>query len=258
MQCDLDCLTCDGSYPENCTSCVPTHGNKYLLLKMCWAICPRGFYANPNTYKCEVCPVELHCTACAFDSTANASYCTMCAYGTYFQSVNKTCDSGCYSDQYENSWNNSCNDCDAACATCNGPTSFSCTSCTGSFYLLVNATGGYCLGTCPTIGYIQIGNQCQSCDATCSSCNGISASSCSNCSANYYLSSGYCRYVCPNGTYPDQTAWSCLPCDASCSYCFGSSNSSCTSCASGLYLYNFTCTSNCPIGMLPNQWNVCF
>lgn len=52
LVCDSTCLTCDGSYPENCTSCKPTGGNNYLLHKMCWAICPKGFYANPTTYKC--------------------------------------------------------------------------------------------------------------------------------------------------------------------------------------------------------------
>ena len=50
--CDSTCLTCDGSYPENCTSCKATGGLNYLLHKMCWAICPKGYYANPSTYKC--------------------------------------------------------------------------------------------------------------------------------------------------------------------------------------------------------------
>jgi len=126
------------------------------------------------------------------------------------------------------------------------------------FYLLTNSTGGYCLSVCPTQGYIQIGTTCQTCDPTCLTCNGISANQCADCATNYYYYQGYCRYVCPNGTYANGTTWQCLNCDLSCSYCFGSSNSSCTSCASGLYLYNFTCTNSCPNGMLPNQWNVCW
>lgn len=88
LVCDSTCLTCDGSYPENCTSCKPTGGNNYLLHKMCWAICPKGFYANPTTYKCEVCPVQLSCSACSYNSTSTAAYCTMCTYGTFYQASN--------------------------------------------------------------------------------------------------------------------------------------------------------------------------
>lgn len=202
--------------------------------------------------------MQLSCSSCSYNSTAIAAYCTMCSYGTFYQASNQTCGSGCLSTQYKNTWNNSCNQCDSACATCIGPTSSSCTSCANTFYLLSNSTGGYCLSSCPVTGYIQIGSQCQSCDSTCSSCNGVDASNCYNCSTNYYFYSGYCRYVCPNGTYPSSTTWQCLNCDSTCSYCFDSGNSSCTSCASGLYLYNFTCTGSCPNGMTPNQWNVCF
>jgi proprotein convertase subtilisin/kexin type 5 len=188
----------------------------------------------------------------------SSAYCTSCKYGTFYQSSNTSCNSGCTSTQYKNTWNNSCNSCDAGCATCNGPTSYSCISCGGSFYLLANSSGGYCLASCPTIGYIQVGTNCKTCDPTCNTCNGVSANQCADCAANYYLYSGYCRYVCPAGTYPNSTSSQCLTCDASCSYCFGGSNSSCTSCAANLYLYNFTCTGSCPGGMAPNQWNVCF
>lgn len=186
LNCHTDCLTCDGAYPENCTSCDPVSGNRYLLLKMCWAICPKGFYANPNTNKCEVCPVELRCTACTFNSSNSSSYCTSCEYGTFYQASSTSCGTTCTSTQYKNTWNNSCNSCDAACTTCNGPTSYSCLSCPGTFYLLGNSTGGYCLNSCPTLGYIQVGTNCQPCDPTCSTCNGVNANQCSNCSTNYY------------------------------------------------------------------------
>lgn len=86
----------------------------------------------------------------------------------------------------------------------------------------------------------------------------MAANNCFNCKANYYLSTGYCRYVCPSGTYSNGTTWECLACDPSCSYCFSSTPATCTSCATGLYLYNFTCAATCPNGMTPNQWNVCY
>lgn len=258
MQCNSQCKTCDGPYAENCTSCLSS-GNPYLLLKMCWSICPKGFYANPTSGKCEVCPVQLSCTACKYDNTTLSAYCTSCIYGTFFFSTNSTCLTSCSTNQYQNTWNNSCTTCDSSCATCNGPSSFSCLSCPGVNNLLTNSTGGYCLGTCPTAsGYVKVGTTCQPCDSTCITCNGIDASQCSTCQSSYYLYNGYCRYICPSGTYPDSTTQQCLPCDGTCSYCFNGTAQSCTSCSGSLYLYNFTCSSTCPSGMSPNQWNVCF
>ena len=258
MTCDTSCQTCDGSYAENCTSCKSSSGNPYLLLKMCWAICPKGFYADPVAGSCTICPTQLYCGACAYNATSTAAYCTTCQYGYFWQSSNNSCDTSCPAGQYGNTWNNSCNPCDPACATCNGPTSYSCMSCLSSFYLLGNSTGGYCLSSCPVLGYIQSGVNCASCDPTCSACNGQSASQCFNCSSGYYLSGGYCRFVCPNATYPNATTGTCQTCDSSCSYCFAGTAGSCTSCATNLYLYNFTCTATCPNGLTPNQWHVCF
>ena len=123
---------------------------------------------------------------CSYHTGNSSAYCTACQYGTFFQASTTTCDTTCLSTQYQNTWNNSCNNCDAACLTCNGPTSYSCTSCGATFYLLGNSTGGYCLSACPTLGYIQVGSNCQTCDPTCSTCNGASANQCSNCSINYY------------------------------------------------------------------------
>lgn len=123
--------------------------------------------------------------------------------------------------------------------------------------MLTNSTGGYCMATCPTTGYIGIGVVCQPCDSTCVTCNGIAASQCSTCQSGYYYYGGYCRFICPAGTYPDSATQNCLPCDSTCSYCFNATNSSCTSCITGRYLYNFTCINSCPNGLTPNQWNVC-
>jgi len=229
---------------------------------MCWPLCPKGFYPDTTLGLCTLCPSNLYCSSCAYDSVSTSPYCTACMYGYFYNSTNKTCGTSCLSSQYKNTWNNSCSNCDPSCSTCNGPTSYSCLSCPGTSLLLTNSTGGYCLSACPTVGYIQNTQNgtttCQPCDTTCNSCNGVGADKCYNCSVGYYLSGGYCRYVCPNGTYPNSTTNKCLACDSSCSYCFGGSNSSCTSCAPNLYLYNFTCTSSCPNGMAPNQWNVCF
>jgi len=233
-------------------------GAPYYLLKMCWSICPKGFYANSNTSQCEICTYSLSCSACGYNSTSSTVYCTACAYGTFFQSANNTCGTSCTNSQYKNAWNNSCNACNSACVQCNGPSNTSCTACLPAQKLLTNSSGGFCLTSCPVVGYVGFGTTCQTCDSTCISCNGVSANQCSNCTAGYFYYSGYCRYVCPSGTYPDSASSSCLNCDATCSYCFGGSSSNCTSCVSGLYLFNYTCLSNCPTSMTPNQWSVCF
>jgi proprotein convertase subtilisin/kexin type 5 len=258
MTCSTYCNTCDGPYPENCTSCVSSSGTPYLLLKMCWAICPKGFYPNPTSGKCEVCPVQLSCQSCKYNSGTSAAYCTSCIYGSFYYSGNSTCISTCNTNQYQNTWNNSCTNCDPSCVTCNGPSSYSCLSCPGVNNLLTNSTGGYCLATCPSTGYVQVGTTCQPCDSTCITCNGVSSNQCATCQSGYYLYNGYCRYICPSGTYPDSTSRQCLSCDSSCSYCFNGTAQSCTSCSGSLLLYNFTCGSTCPVGMTANQWNVCF
>ena len=205
-----------------------------------------------------MCPIQLNCQTCVFNVTASAPYCTSCRYNTFFFSANSTCLSSCNATQFKNTWNNSCDPCHSNCATCNGGSSFSCLSCTGLNVLLTNSTGGFCLVSCPAVGYTKVGLVCQQCDATCNICNGTSSSNCTSCASGYYYYGGFCRYICPAGTYPDTATLSCQPCAGSCSYCFNNTASSCTSCVSGKYLFNFTCNSVCPNGMTPNQWNVCY
>ena len=180
MACSTSCNTCDGPYPENCTSCKSTSGNPYLLMKMCWAICPKGFFANPSG-SCDVCPSSLKCQSCNYSTTTQAPYCTSCIYGNFYAATTSKCESSCNTNQYKNTWNNSCSSCDSACTTCNGPSNYSCLSCPGLNVLLVNSTGGYCLVACPSIAYVQVGSTCQPCDSTCKTCNGISASQCATC-----------------------------------------------------------------------------
>lgn len=43
--CDTTCKECVGPFPENCTECISTSVNKYLLLSsICVSGCPLGFY----------------------------------------------------------------------------------------------------------------------------------------------------------------------------------------------------------------------
>ena len=152
---------------------------------MCWSICPKAYYANPNTGLCELCPVGLFCIACDYNTTSLAPYCTSCRYGYYYQSSSYTCLSSCNSTQYKNSWNNSCDLCEVSCQTCNGPSDSNCLSCPTNVKYLLNGTGGYCLNACPSVGYVPLGNNCERCDVTCNTCNGVSSSQCAVCKSAY-------------------------------------------------------------------------
>lgn len=81
---------------------------------------------------------------------------------------------------------------------------------------------------------------------------------CSSCLNETYLSSGYCRYVCPPASFPNTDTNECNLCDGSCTFCFGPTIDNCTGCIDGMVLYNFTCTLSCPSGYTVNQWNVCW
>jgi proprotein convertase subtilisin/kexin type 5 len=52
MSCHANCSSCIGPNAENCTACFSGSDLPYLLLKMCWPICPKGFYSFPSSGKC--------------------------------------------------------------------------------------------------------------------------------------------------------------------------------------------------------------
>lgn len=257
-QCDPSCLTCSGGFAENCTSCSPTATLRYLLLKMCWSVCPGGYYANDTACACQICPVNLNCGNCTFRNTTSTVICTSCAYNYFLQASTSTCQSQCNTNQFANLGNNSCLGCDTSCLTCSGPGPSLCRTCLSPLLFLSNVTGGFCLSACPVIGYFESGGICLACDISCLDCSGSSSSQCTVCFNETYLSSGYCRLVCPPATYPNTASNLCSPCDGSCTFCFGPTINNCTACISGMVLYNFSCTLTCPKGYTVNQWNVCF
>ena len=256
-ECDSSCLTCSGGYAENCTSCSPSATLRYLLLQMCWSVCPGGYYANDTSSTCNVCPTDLNCGNCSYDANTTTVKCTTCSYGYFFTTSTSTCASTCASNEYANRGNNSCISCDALCLTCNGPGSSYCSSCNSSYYYIYNVSGGYCIDACNASGYVLSGSNCLACDSTCATCSGVSESQCASCPTNNYLSSGYCRFVCPPAAYPNTANNQCDNCDGSCTFCFGPTINNCTGCIDGMVLYNFTCTLSCPSGYTVNQWNVC-
>lgn len=256
-QCDSSCLTCSGQYAENCTSCSSTATLRYWLLSMCWSVCPGGYYSNDTINACVICPVELHCGNCSYYNVSDSVKCSSCAYSYYLQVSTSTCSSACNSNQYANKANNTCGSCDPACASCSGPASSNCLSCP-SGYLQTNLTGSYCLAACSSVGYTQSGSSCLRCDSSCYTCTGTAINECSSCPNGTFLSSNYCRLVCPAASYSDSSTNKCQACDGSCTFCFDSTIDNCTGCITGMVLFNFTCRIGCPTGYTVNQWNVCF
>ena len=257
-QCDPSCLTCSGQYAENCTSCSSTATLRYLLLNMCWSICPGGYYSNDTDNKCYICPSAINCGNCTYSNSSNSVICTTCSYGYFFQTALSTCVSTCNSSQFAFKANNTCLSCDIGCASCDGPVSSSCLSCGTGLMYVKNLTGKYCISGCNPVGYTASGTNCLDCDVSCYTCSGTANSDCTSCANGSYLSSSYCRLVCPAATYPNTTTNVCSGCDGSCTFCFGPTINNCTGCISGMVLYNFTCTLSCPEGYTVNQWNVCF
>jgi len=69
--------------------------------------------------------------------------------------ANDTCTTGCDQYYYKNTWNHSCDACHADCGDCTSSYSSSCLNCRNGTFYLSNTTGGYCLSSCPTQGYVQ-------------------------------------------------------------------------------------------------------
>ena len=168
--CDSNCQTCIDVYAQNCTACWSNATNKYLYLGQCVfnTSCPIGTYANEPGLTCQSCPISMNCSSCVNSSTLGV-ICTQCAYG-YYMNTSGFCDLGCASNQYPNKGNNSCVGCNSACTTCTSGTNTSCTGCSAGKYLLTNTTGGYCMTSCPTLGYYNDSSQCIPCYSSCKTC----------------------------------------------------------------------------------------
>ena len=224
---------------------------------MCWSVCPGGYYSNNTDNACHICPTSINCGNCTYISASDLVVCTTCAYSHFLHVPSTSCRATCDSNQYANKGNNTCIDCLSACLSCSGPTDSACLSCLSPLLLIQNLTGAYCISACDPVGYTQSGSNCLSCDSSCLTCTGTANSHCSSCASGSFLSSSYCRLVCPPATFPNPTANTCDACDGSCGFCFGGTIDNCTGCISSMVLFNFTCTLACPAGYTVNQWNVC-
>ncbi len=172
-----------------------------------------------------------------------------------------------------------CTACDRECASCIGPSSFDCTSCT-NFAILTNAsnTGMVCVSSCPGLSTLdnvcvdrcasnqfeQINTElnltfCLDCSDLCDpnlGCDGPASTECTGCRFFLDVITQNCTAACPADRYYVNETKECRPCDDQCSGgCTGPTERDCNSCrdfttfisatlASGFS--NTECTSSCP------------
>ncbi|KCV68137.1 hypothetical protein H696_05399, partial [Fonticula alba] len=121
VPCDPGCASCRA---DGCLVC----GAGLVLGPngQCIADCPAGMFSNGES--CQLCDVS--CRTCA---GGGADQCTGCGTGLELVEAAPgvgTCVSGCPAGQYRAGVE--CLPCDAACATCNGPTDKDCWQCAGA------------------------------------------------------------------------------------------------------------------------------
>ena len=234
-------MTCTGPNNTQCNSCYTSY---FFYNGECLLNCPIGYFGQTTIRECERC--DISCQTC---SGSYNYQCTSCPAGYYYNAgfcSNST--PPCSTSQFANPVNNSCTNCIAPCSTCNGPTSYNCTSCSGLY--LINST---CIATCPA-NYYADGSawKCQACGIGCAACN---ATTCLACISGYYFfstSSPTCTLTCIAGYVADPTSLQCVNCnDTNCMNCTSKSSLSCVQCNSGYSLYNAQCVTTC----LSNYFN---
>ncbi|EWS75787.1 zinc finger lsd1 subclass family protein (macronuclear) [Tetrahymena thermophila SB210] len=235
-QCDLSCLTCNGSSKSNCTSC---RQGLFLQNNICKQKCDGSYYGEALTNTCNSC--DSTCLTC---DGPNKQNCLSCQAPNFYQQGSKTCVTQCNSNQFKNTANQTCSLCDSSCNTCSGPSNINCLSCTGNTYLYQNQ----CILNCPSNYYGNNQNkQCTQCDPTCYLCNGGANNNCLSCQNGRYLDQTLkqCVLNCNSNQFSDVYSGQCWQCHSSCQTCNGPLISNCKSCTSGLFLQDNQCKPTC-------------
>ncbi|KAL4499150.1 hypothetical protein ABPG72_017052 [Tetrahymena utriculariae] len=272
-QCSLTCLTCTA--PGDSNSCLTCSKTTYLLNGQCVSSCPQKYYSststNPSTQICNKCYQD--CLTCSGPQNTD---CKTCQLPLYFVAAISQCLASCPPKFYQNNPLAQCSSCDPSCATCSGPSSSQCLSCSGTLYL----DGNSCISSCtPGKNINTQNNTCAQCDPSypnqCLTCNGtdvlINGNTCqSNCPSGQYQNQTVCKPCdpsCKTCVYPVQDSTKvCIDCDQSCQICNGSLSNNCLSCASPLFLntdntckaiYSNTqkCVTTCPSKYFANTSN---
>ncbi|KAL4482616.1 hypothetical protein ABPG73_021276 [Tetrahymena malaccensis] len=239
--CSKNCQTCN--YPGDDSSCSTCKNNQFLYKGQCYQNCPNKTFSQ-TIQGIQVCTdCDSSCAACNGPTNTN---CTQCALPNYLLQSTNSCVQNCPDGFYKNDSLAQCSQCDQSCFKCNGPTSNSCTACTGKIcgqgYNLYNNA---CISNCPIGTYVD--NQvCKDCNIECLSCLGPQDSQCTSCQAGMLLQDNYCVKSCDTNYALIQSQSLCVKCDPSCQTCTGSGKDQCATCPQNSIPFNSQCLTQCP------------
>ncbi|KCV68133.1 TKL protein kinase [Fonticula alba] len=194
VPCPAGCASCIGTGPgtSRCLSC----GAEHFLTQdgTCAGSCPAATFGETTQWTCQPCDVS--CGACL---GGGADQCTGCAAGLELVEVTSgagTCVSGCPEGQYRAGTD--CLPCDAACATCNGPTDKDCWRCASGVL-----QDGDCVQACAA-QHVAVADRCLPCHPSCGSCTGVRSTECTACPGGLLaLPAGQTPGRCPGGMAHD-------------------------------------------------------
>ena len=230
---------------SNCvSSCALTLGTISTDLSCLKGTCT-SFDNRYQAQKCLQC--DSSCSTCLGPGNTDCMGCNP-GYFIYWNNTQLLCPKVCPPGTYPDS-SSVCQPCDSTCATCDGPLSTNCLSCSSTlFYSSVNKT----CTLCNTDGLYQSGSNCHQCDSSCKTCSSGGDSACTSCVSPKIVNRGYCLLPCPSGQYDN--GGQCRLCNSNCQECI-ISPALCTSCGPGQFLAGTNCYSHCPTGYykLPNS-----
>ncbi|KCV69787.1 hypothetical protein H696_03232 [Fonticula alba] len=243
VPCDPGCASCTA---DRCLACEPglfldSHGD-------CVSTCPDGTFADAES--CQPC--DLSCATCV---GGGADQCASCAAGLDFVPASAsagTCVSGCPEGQHRDRVSGDCLPCDAACATCNGPSDKDCWRCASGVL-----QDGDCVQHCAA-KHVALAGRCLPCHVSCDQCVGVRLTECQACPGDLLaLPAGEspmrCVPACPVGY--NASGAGCAKCGDHCASCPGQPDA-CALCDRGWLLDAPLCVASCPDGSSP-QGGLC-
>ncbi|MBN3301412.1 PCSK5 convertase, partial [Amia calva] len=287
-ECSPNCETCEET-SDTCVSCKKGKYRLFLHEGKCWSNCPEGYFervegtceacddscltCDENKYKCLSCVKGLYlenhqcngncsfgsypaedgtCSRCSAhcDVCTDANTCMKCSF--LYLLLNGVCKANCPDGYYEDLDKGKCVPCHPTCATCSGPETDDCESCSLQYPRLYD---GRCSEDCPPGTYYEISaSECQECDLTCASCLGPEATQCIKCKEGLALDqeTRMCGVTgdsnCPPKMFLHEDRFTCNACHRQCESCVGPADTDCQTCTVPSYLYNGTCVTGCPGG----------
>ncbi|KAL4465856.1 hypothetical protein ABPG74_004093 [Tetrahymena malaccensis] len=263
--CSANCLTCNGSQPNNCLTCpssLPYYNTStsecLLQIPSSAYFCQNGSSSQPsyqqNCYPCDI--------SCQFCKGSLATDCTACSQSyPYYNTLSNICMSQkpspgfiCQQSQSSNPpYQQNCYSCnDPNCLVCIDVSPNSCIQCQANTYLYNKS----CSLTKPSPAYCDSQNNCLACTIQfCLSCD-QGPETCSLCPPSFYIDQNSYQCKCPYASYLDvnNDNYQCLSCPSNCAICLNSTT--CQQCASNSLpdpLNPGNCILNCQQGQFYNR-----